>query len=252
MKQVKKMPRQQLEKFSAIFMQLGLVLVLFVVFISLEHQTEQEQVLVENLIDSGKTYEIDPRETPIFRKEVVKPQRQTTPRTTPVNLTEIEPVVEDPVIETVISDPDDERIVEVNVNDIVEIDEPDYIDKEDEPTEVSINHVTKIPIFKGCENLSNTESRKCLDKKMSKLVRRHFNTGLASDLGLKSGKHKIRTQFIIDKDGRVTDVKISDVHQKLQKEAKRVIDKIPEFTPGENNGKKVKVRYTLPINFMVE
>ena len=107
-------------------------------------------------------------------------------------------------------------------------------------------------MFKGCENLSEAKARKCLDKKMSKLVRRHFNTGLASDLGLKSGKHKIRTQFIIDKDGRVTDVKISDVHQKLQKEAKRVIDKIPEFTPGENNGKKVKVRYTLPINFMVE
>jgi len=117
---------------------------------------------------------------------------------------------------------------------------------------VGVDFVRKVPVFKGCEKLSEIKARKCLDKKMSKLVRRHFNTGLASDLGLKSGKHKIRTQFIIDKDGRVTDVKISDVHQKLQKEAKRVIDKIPEFTPGENNGKKVKVRYTLPINFMVE
>lgn len=41
MKNVKKIPTKQLEKFSTIFTQLGLVLVLFIVYISLEHQTKQ-------------------------------------------------------------------------------------------------------------------------------------------------------------------------------------------------------------------
>jgi len=40
MKNFKKAPTKQLEKFSNIFAQLGLVLVLFVVYVSLEHQTE--------------------------------------------------------------------------------------------------------------------------------------------------------------------------------------------------------------------
>jgi protein TonB len=47
MKNLKKQPTKQLEKFSNIFMQLGLVLVLFVVFVSLEHKTE-ERTLAEH------------------------------------------------------------------------------------------------------------------------------------------------------------------------------------------------------------
>ena len=213
---------------------------------------EQEQVLVENLIDSGKTYEIDPRETPIFRKEVVKPQRQTTPRTTPVNLTEIEPVVEDPVIENVIVDPDNERIIEVSPDDIIEYKEEDDIEDIDDPTPIIIDQVTKIPIFKGCENLSDTESRKCLDKKIAKIVNRHFDAGLGTELGLKKGSHRIYTQFVIDKSGKVVNIKVGRTHKKLQKEATRVVNKIPDFIPGEKNGKKVNVKYTLPINFFVQ
>ena len=44
MKNLKKLPRKQLEKFSTIFTQLGLVIVLFVVYVTLEYQTEQKSV----------------------------------------------------------------------------------------------------------------------------------------------------------------------------------------------------------------
>ena len=41
MKNLKKLPTKQLEKFSNIFTQLGLVLVLFIVYLTLEHKTPQ-------------------------------------------------------------------------------------------------------------------------------------------------------------------------------------------------------------------
>jgi len=38
----------------------------------------------------------------------------------------------------------------------------------------------------------------------------------------------------------------------LEKEAIRLVNSIPDFTPGEMNGKKVSVYYTLPITFKLE
>jgi len=44
MKNVKKLPTKQLEKFSTIFTQLGLVLVLFIVYLAIEHETEEKKL----------------------------------------------------------------------------------------------------------------------------------------------------------------------------------------------------------------
>ena len=46
----KKLPRKQLDKFSNIFTQLGLVLVLFVVYVTLEHTTEEKKVFKEEQV----------------------------------------------------------------------------------------------------------------------------------------------------------------------------------------------------------
>jgi len=251
MREVKKLPRQQLEKFSTIFTQLGLVLVLFIVFITLEHQTEQETDMAEVLKPDDEVMTIDFDVTTVFVKEQVKPQQQRPQATTQV-LDVIIPVEESPeVVESVI-EPEVDNTIEVNENQIIEVEEPDVIDNEDDPEPVILKLVTKVPVYKGCENLSETESRKCLDKKMKKLVNRYFDTSLATDLGLKSGRHSIYTQFVIDKNGRVSDVRIRAQNATLEKEAKRVVGKIPDFIPGEFNGKKVGVKYSLPITFQVE
>ena len=48
MKNLKKLPSKQLEKFSTIFTQLGLVLVLFIVYVTLEHETKQSRFIVQS------------------------------------------------------------------------------------------------------------------------------------------------------------------------------------------------------------
>ena len=63
-------------------------------------------------------------------------------------------------------------------------------------------------------------------------------------------------EFVIDKDGSVTKVKHRKIDSKknkptkdMIKEAIRVVNAMPKWTPGRQRGKLVKVKYMLPINF---
>ena len=112
--------------------------------------------------------------------------------------------------------------------------------------------IQNAPVFKGCEGLSKEDNKICFDKKMKRFVQRNFNTGLANEVGLNSGKYKIQTQFIIDNKGNVVDIKIRAPHTRLKKEMQQLIEKLPKFTPGLQSNKPVQVRYTLPISFQVD
>ncbi len=60
----------------------------------------------------------------------------------------------------------------------------------------------------------------------------------------------VYVQFIIYKDGHIGDIKIMrGATKNLNAEAMRVVGLMPNWQPGEQKGKKVNVRYTLPIQF---
>ena len=60
----------------------------------------------------------------------------------------------------------------------------------------------------------------------------------------------VYVQFVVRKNGELTDIKImKGICDILDKEAEGVVDKMPNWTPGTQKGKKVNVRYTLPIHF---
>ena len=60
-------------------------------------------------------------------------------------------------------------------------------------------------------------------------------------------------QFVVDKDGSLTDVKIQkSVSKLLYEEAKRVVREMPNWKPGRHDGKVVRVRYRVPIRFRLE
>lgn len=63
---------------------------------------------------------------------------------------------------------------------------------------------------------------------------------------------KIHIQFVIEKDGSVTDVKVlKDLGYGTTEEAVRVIKRSPRWEPGIQKGKKVRVLYTLPLNLQL-
>lgn len=64
---------------------------------------------------------------------------------------------------------------------------------------------------------------------------------------------KVICQFVIDKDGKITDIEVvRSVSHVLDAEAIRVIKMMPNWVPGQQRGKTVKVKYTLPVNFRLE
>ncbi|HAH55913.1 MAG TPA: hypothetical protein DCM02_11695 [Flavobacterium sp.] len=62
---------------------------------------------------------------------------------------------------------------------------------------------------------------------------------------------KVYVAFVIEKDGSITDIKVlRDIGHGTGKEAIRVLELSPKWIPGEQNGKKVRCTYALPINIM--
>ena len=60
--------------------------------------------------------------------------------------------------------------------------------------------------------------------------------------------------FVVDKDGKITDVKILrgvSGGPNCDKEAMRVIKAMPAWKPGKQNGRPVSVHYNLPIKFVL-
>ena len=63
---------------------------------------------------------------------------------------------------------------------------------------------------------------------------------------------RVFLSFVVEKDGSVSNVKVEKgISIDLDKEAKRVIRKMPKWVPGEADGRAVRARCRLPINFQL-
>lgn len=82
-------------------------------------------------------------------------------------------------------------------------------------------------------------------------VNQNFNTNIGKELGL-TGISRIIVQFKIGQDGNIAEVRARSSREELKEEAIRVINSLPKMTPGEQNGQKVSVMYSLPIAFQTK
>lgn len=108
------------------------------------------------------------------------------------------------------------------------------------------------PIFPGCEDLSKEDQKKCFATSIQDHINTRFDSTILKGLGLEPGKQRIYIHFKIDKSGRVADIKSRAPHKKLVEEAKRVVSELPQMEPGIHQGKKVSVKFTLPIVLVVD
>lgn len=239
--EIKKNPKSNLENYSKLFMQLGLVLALFVTYIAIENKTYDKTY--GDLGSANMASEIE-EETIELQIEPPKPKPNTPPPPAPekIEIVEDEKEVEETVIET--TETDESEAVEVE--EIVEVEE-----EEEMVEDVPFSIIEEVPIFPGCKG-TKAQKKACLNKKLQKHVQRYFDAELANELGLAPGKKRIYVQFKIDKDGSITSVNARAPHPRLKKEAMRVARKIPKMKPGRQRGRAVRVGYTLPITFNVE
>lgn len=112
--------------------------------------------------------------------------------------------------------------------------------------------VEKVPVFPGCEMETTNEGRRnCFQTKMSDFINKKFNTNIASEYGLQ-GIQKIYVQFKVNKNGEIEEIKARAPHPALEKEADRVINKLPKMKPGMQRDQPVSVIYLQPIKFKVQ
>ncbi len=63
---------------------------------------------------------------------------------------------------------------------------------------------------------------------------------------------KVLVSFVVEKDGRLSNIVVErGVGFGLDEEATRVLKLAPAWKPGIQNGKPVRVKFTLPINFVI-
>ena len=64
---------------------------------------------------------------------------------------------------------------------------------------------------------------------------------------------KVFVEFVVLKDGTVTDVKIANgVHKSLDREAARIVRSFPKWIPAEHSGRIVSSRIVVPIDFKLK
>ena len=86
----------------------------------------------------------------------------------------------------------------------------------------------------------------------AKYVQRSLNANVPIDNEAPTGSYTVIVQFIVDKEGNVSDVKALTSHgYGMEEEATRVIKRGPKWTPAIQNGRNVKAYRKQPITFIV-
>lgn len=240
--ETKKHPKANLENYSKLFVQLGLVLSLFTVYLLIQNKTFDNEITIlsdfdKHLIDN----------TPSLVELKIEPQKVIQPKLKQI-LIEIKQEKNDADIEeTPFFTPDIDAPLDLKK--LVEVPKDDDLDPKDELFDIKF--LEEAPLFPGCKG-SNEERKACFSEEIAKYINRKFNNQLAGELGLSPGIQRIYTLFKIDKNGNVIDIEARAPHKRLQEEAIRVISLLPKMEPGKQQGKPVKVRYAVPIAFKVE
>ena len=64
---------------------------------------------------------------------------------------------------------------------------------------------------------------------------------------------RVIVQFVVNKDGSISDAYVvKSVDPRLDAEALRVVNAMPNWIPGKQKGKQVRVRFTLPVTFRLQ
>ena len=234
--QPKKNEKVDLTKNSSLYFVIGLATILFISWQAIEWKTYEKDLYGYEALNVDDE---DDEEIPITEQLKTPPPPPPPPPPAPevIEVVEDEEEVEETVIES----------TETNEDEIVEIVE---VEEEYDDVDVPFAVIEDVPIFPGCEKVSKSERRNCFQEKMNKHIRKNFRyPEIAQEMGIQG---RVYVNFIIAKDGQITNIRMRGPDKNLEKEAKRIIAKLPNMTPGKQRGRPVRVPFSIPITFRLQ
>ncbi len=113
--------------------------------------------------------------------------------------------------------------------------------------------VEEMPRFPGCEivGTSRAEKEACAVNKLLNYLGNNIKyPALAREAGVEG---TVVLSFIVGKEGEIEDVKVvKSLGAGCSAESVRVAKKMPQWTPGKQRGKPVRVKYHLPVKFRLK
>ncbi len=119
--------------------------------------------------------------------------------------------------------------------------------QEKEEYAIPFQVVEEKPKFMACEDVSKEKEAECFKEQLNKHVIRYFYYPKeAIDKGIEG---RVIVSFQINTNGTVTIRDVRGTDKLLETVAKEIIEKLPTFIPGKQDGKPVPVTFSYPINF---
>jgi protein TonB len=225
--------------FSVAFLVFCLLIPTIVAYIQ-SLKTEEVVLKEDNTVDLMDAPPVDPDEPPPPPVEPPPPVQETIKFVPPVVTNEEVPEEDIPPTQEELKESNAGVTTQEGSGDVVDlpIDEPKNEVIEDPADNQVFVSVEEMPKFPGGDE--------ALLGYLSKSIQ---FPALEKENGI-SGT--VYVYFVINKDGNVEDTKVMrgvKGGSGLDKEALRVINAMPKWSPGRNNGRPAKVQFTLPIKF---
>lgn len=245
--EVKKNPNVDPKRNSSLYFLVGLTAVLILTYVSIELKSEDPRTVVEK-IEIVDNMMGDEEEVILTMPPAQKLPPPPPPAPEVIQVVDNKQIIEDKKIET----------TEVNENKPVVVaqtssnygDEGGTAEEIDEELPFAV--IEDAPIFPGCENVPKNQRSACFEEQIRKFVGK--NQQYPEKAMQDNIQGRVSVVFVIDKDGSITNVQARGPKggELLEKEALRVISKLPKIKPGLQRGKPVKIKFSIPFVFRLQ
>ena len=231
---LKKNPEADLNKKSSFYFSIGLFLVLLVSWQAIEYKNYDKDGYGYIALDVDDD---DDEEIPITEQIKTPPPPPPPPAPEIIEIVEDEEEIEETIIES--TETDQEEIVE----------EVEVVEEEID-MDVPFAIIEDVPLFPGCERVPKSERRSCFQTQIQKHIAKNFRyPEIAQEMGIQG---RVFVQFTIGKDGSISGIRTRGPDKNLEKEANRIISRLPRMTPGKQRGRPVRVPFSIPITFKLQ
>ena len=228
--ETKKANHANLEKRRPFFIQMGFIISLTLVLMAFEWSVERSAAR-----EFGTLADVALEEDMVITRQK-EPEKEIEPPKPKV--TELLTIVEN-------TDEPDDDLDFTTETDENEWSNTDFkLDDEVGDDDIPFEFVQNMPIFRP--SINSTKEQGDLDMHRYVLKKARYPE-MARETGIQG---RVWVKFIVNKKGKVSNVEVErGIDALLNNEALRVVRDLPDFSPGKQRGKAVRVLYRVPINF---